>query len=1502
MDGSGGGNAPPPPPPGFSLDTMQPPPPPSGFQMDSSNPAADIKSGGQITSPGNGEILGPGGRLDRLGHLVHGEFMSGVMNGFGGLVARKGYELAGVPEERVNTAVQSLRDEAQQEIQDSGSSGFNPAGFGASVVGSADPTYLINPGAGVAKNLGLRGAAKVAGHVVANTTAHAAFGSATDAAYQTADVLDGLQKDFDIKRNLTAAATMGAFGTAHAGLSEAAPVVSDFVQDLFKKRGVDTLPAENPKGITTPLSGQGLSPEETAQYHSVLQSGNEQEIRKFFDGRNVTPPSHADIHEWVGRRDDAANGIAPADYADPSFHPEPGPVDNRGPIQEHIANETASWKNAPDFEVINHTDEIQDPEVKQAAVAAQADNPDALGFVGPDNKVRIFANKITSGDELNAVMYHEALGHYGLAQKFGDRLDTTIQTLLKRNVGQFGRDVDQWQKDNPGAYNGDRTRAAEEVLAEMSQKGILKPSIADAVVGHVRNFGRQMGMKLSYSDAEVRNILAMSHDAVVNGKGRDVRGNGFRYMFAGEGAKTFDPQAHTNADQMLKEGRDPNEVRSLTGVHYASDKQPRMEISDDGAFIKKGALAEEGEYRLGDVLHHPRLYEAYPELKSAYLMHEPVPGFPHYAGGYDPQTRNIYVHPTNTDKLSTILHETQHAIQDIEGYSGIHSSSSAKQTYEEYKNNPLEKEAYSTEDRRTMSGMDRRGGETPKFMRRSQMPPKDVAEEAYERLDREYTPTTRTWEATAAMARDTALDPEMIRESRSVGNLDRKLFVYDAAAKQANDAMIAFAEKAKAGPLSAEDHAAAIDTAANFNYVLGRLENDSRQIARGLNAMKAVRFSRNNLLLLHQALKDGETNMEELSDPDTMLKFLKQYAGLANGGNPNGAAQMLKSISKPYWWQYLLTWRQNMMLSGLSTHLKSTMDMATMIGRELQEATIAMPGAAVRSTINALGGDVKPGVHPTEVAARLWGLTRSAMEAKTYADTFASLKKGNTQNARYAGQTDPRIPLVSKVSDLVSAQDTFFRSFLTNQNLYALGARDAYDQLKLRSHNGDVSWDDVMTQGAANARNPTQAMIDHARELTENTILLNKSPINAAIDKARQIRPGMTGYEQLGSFVTNMLTPFIRVSSNAVMNQVIRRSPLAFLDPVSRADWAAGGARRDIVVARVAMGTALLGYYWAAADPKKEKLSGEGPDNYQKMLEKQAGGWAPNAVHENGRFNQTSNLNISLNPLDLHNNTAATVAGLREAFEKGANQGQVGMGIKLALMSFMHNLSNQSFVADLAPFTDAMTNKQDTTGQKLGQFAADTAKSFLPNATNQLARQLDPNKHDTRSDSITGTVANTLQAAIPGMTNNVPIRYNVYGQPAKTGTSVTGIHTWVSNGNGQDETTDPTEKELQRLGGLTKAAIVTPTQRSIKVEGVNLKLTAAQAEEYQKFAGQTLVQAVRESMQDGSWTKMGDQDRVNYVRSTQTQAKKEVRETLLQQPGWLNKDQLSSLRSQLGGQ
>ena len=143
---------------------------------------------------------------------------------------------------------------------------------------------------------------------------------------------------------------------------------------------------------------------------------------------------------------------------------------------------------------------------------------------------------------------------------------------------------------------------------------------------------------------------------------------GIAGMFAGKGAKGFE---------------------NMTQFSSLVTKQTMAEITDDLAFLKidflksldlfrKSYKMEEG-YKLGDILEHDKLYEAYPELKDmvVFLKRELFDARGSYShpaydslSGVLTSPENIKLNAAFEDQgiFSTLLHEIQHAISFREGF------------------------------------------------------------------------------------------------------------------------------------------------------------------------------------------------------------------------------------------------------------------------------------------------------------------------------------------------------------------------------------------------------------------------------------------------------------------------------------------------------------------------------------------------------------------------------------------------------------------------------------------------------------------------------------------------------------------------------------------------------------------------------------------------------------------------------------------------------------------
>lgn len=132
-------------------------------------------------------------------------------------------------------------------------------------------------------------------------------------------------------------------------------------------------------------------------------------------------------------------------------------------------------------------------------------------------------------------------------------------------------------------------------------------------------------------------------------------------IFIGKSAKTWDAASNARAMEMEKAGANPRDIWSQTGNWRAPDGQWRQEISDVEARFTPDPQAR----TVADVLSHPELFRAYPELQSMRMTMDPT-GQSSYSAGFGVLPEEITL-GRRADK-KTALHEVQHPIQEREGF------------------------------------------------------------------------------------------------------------------------------------------------------------------------------------------------------------------------------------------------------------------------------------------------------------------------------------------------------------------------------------------------------------------------------------------------------------------------------------------------------------------------------------------------------------------------------------------------------------------------------------------------------------------------------------------------------------------------------------------------------------------------------------------------------------------------------------------------------------------
>lgn len=304
-----------------------------------------------------------------------------------------------------------------------------------------------------------------------------------------------------------------------------------------------------------------------------------------------------------------------------------------------------------------------------------------------DEVIRNLADSMQAEPDAQAVTYNDFLGQLmqaGYRRADAEQYAATHLSVLSNLAERTGMAIDQLQQQFPLTV---RSQAPEQLqrFTEDQVRGAITelrtgaPSAQEgAEVKQISQEARQIG---SYLDQLGIDLEQANDDEVVQllrGQGQQATGRRLD-QFAGQTAWTADVAALDDARQQVAAGANPEQVRQDTGWFEGEDGRWRFEIDDSAAqFAPVDSwveAAEDGGVPLQQVLDHPALFAAYPEIGQVTVVVNPQ----RTAGGFfagqpgrgfvgsqieigDPTT---YAEGTALDVL---MHEVQHAIQLREGF------------------------------------------------------------------------------------------------------------------------------------------------------------------------------------------------------------------------------------------------------------------------------------------------------------------------------------------------------------------------------------------------------------------------------------------------------------------------------------------------------------------------------------------------------------------------------------------------------------------------------------------------------------------------------------------------------------------------------------------------------------------------------------------------------------------------------------------------------------------
>lgn len=234
----------------------------------------------------------------------------------------------------------------------------------------------------------------------------------------------------------------------------------------------------------------------------------------------------------------------------------------------------------------------------------------------------------------------------------------------------------------------------------VNQNQSIARKIYNWVIDKLNKFTGGKNEKIFWTD--IRNKFETAYNQEFNKNDSDLKYSiagkeGMQNAIRQDSSNKIIEQSYNKALSMQNNGIDNESIRKATNWFQDKNGDWKFEITDKDMSLNPKIKLEAGKtYELGDILNHDLLFEAYPELKKYKVeIRERKAN-----GSFNRENKNIVINTkllNNTKAFEgTLIHEIQHAIQNIEGFEG---GTSSKKSRLRYYNSLGEIEATNTKER-----------------------------------------------------------------------------------------------------------------------------------------------------------------------------------------------------------------------------------------------------------------------------------------------------------------------------------------------------------------------------------------------------------------------------------------------------------------------------------------------------------------------------------------------------------------------------------------------------------------------------------------------------------------------------------------------------------------------------------------------------------------------------------------------------------------------------------
>jgi len=493
------------------------------------------------------------------------------------------------------------------------------------------------------------------------------------------------------------------------------------------------------------------------------------------------------------------------------------------------------------------------------------------------------------------------------------------------------------------------------------------------------------------------------------------------------------------------------------------------------------------------------------------------------------------------------------------------------------------------------------------------------------------------------------------------------------------------------------------------------------EAGRALSQFRMMADSRNVRGNVLDALSQSGGGRDRLKEAADMI-----IEGAGDPGTLNRAARL---AMKPGWGDKFSEFWVNSLLSGPQTHVVNAVSNTMTALAQIPEHAIAAGIGGARNL--AARGKVADRVLFSELGARSVGLIQGIKEGLRQAARTLRTGEGSDFANKVEAQTQDAIPgiagkIIRTPTRLLSSADELYKAMARRMELNGLAVRQAASE-GLRGEAGKK-------RAAELVANPTDEMLEQAFDY--GRYLTFQRPLGKVGRAASMLSNS--------SPVMKMVVPFVRTPTN-LLKFSLERSPAAPLLSEWRHDFRAGGAKRDLAMARALVGSGVGAL--VAEMAAQGLITGNGPADEKAKALLRADGWQPYSIKVGNRY-------ISYQRLDPFASTLGVAAGMVELQDHMTEKQRESVAL-LVTASVMQNLSSKTWLSGLGDLVDAVNDPGRYADSWLKRTAASLA---VPAGVAQVARTMDPTLREADS------VLDAVRRRVPGVSKSLPEQRDVWGK------------------------------------------------------------------------------------------------------------------------------------------